>query len=339
MSEHVGEDREIDRPPAVGPAPTVAAVAIGLVVFAGCCRVRPDVAVGLGLLGLTYTAIERWRPVHRQSSAFRRTGSATDATHFVVDEVLAAAGLATVVFVALPVVRAAVPAQVPHLLHRGPSGLTWALGLVLAEVFGYWGHRLSHEIPILWRFHRVHHSSPTMDWLAPNRRHPLDMTFARSSVALPMFALGFGLPMLVGHFVIRRFQGLFVHANWNIRLGPLEWVIATPHFHHWHHADDPAAWNRNYAGQSMIVDKVFGTLHRPAGWPATYGCDGYVPDRGYVAQLLSPWHRANRRTVQWRDPMPLTAAALAVQVDRPIQSSRTVRASFDQHARSVQLLR
>jgi sterol desaturase/sphingolipid hydroxylase (fatty acid hydroxylase superfamily) len=291
---------------------------VAFVGFVACCRLRLDIAVALVVLGTVWTGLERWRPVHRQPAAFRRTGAATDAAHFVIDEVLAAAGLVAVVFVARPFVDAAVPDAIPRVLHAGPGWTTWLLGLVLAEVFGYWGHRLEHEIPLLWRFHRVHHSSPTMDWLAPNRRHPVDVTFSRVSVTLPMFALGFGLPVVVGAFVIKRFQGLFVHANWDVRLGPLEWVIATPHFHHWHHADHPDAFNTNYAGQSMLVDWVFGTLHRPAGWPERYGCDGYTPDRGYVAQLASPWHPANHPV----DPAWVHPAT---------PSSRTARDALDVH--------
>jgi sterol desaturase/sphingolipid hydroxylase (fatty acid hydroxylase superfamily) len=282
------------RPPQ-GPEPSKPAVAVALAAFVACCWLRTDIAVALVALGAVWTVLEWSRPVHRQPAAFRRTGATTDMAHFVIDEILAAAGLAAVVVVSLPFVEAAVPDVIPRVMQSGPGWLTWALGLVLAEVFGYWGHRLEHEIPLLWRFHRVHHSSTTMDWLAPNRRHPIDMTFSRVSVALPMFALGFGLPVLVGAFLVKRFQGLFVHANWNVRLGPLEWVFATPHSHHWHHADDPAAYNTNYAGQSMLVDKVFGTLHRPAGWPEAYGADGYTPDRGYLAQLASPWHPDNVR--------------------------------------------
>lgn len=285
--------------PPIGPEPKAIAMAVALVAFAVCSRAHLDIAVGLLVLGTTFSAIERWRPVHRQPTAIRRTGGLTDAAHFVTDEILAAAGLVAVLVVTLPVARRAMPDVIPRVLHAGPSWVTWLLGLALAEVFGYWGHRWTHEVPWLWRFHRVHHSSRTMDWLAPNRRHPVDQVFARASVALPMFALGFGLPMLVGHFVVRRFQGLFVHANWDIRLGPLEWLFASPHFHHWHHADHPDAVNTNYAGQLMIVDKAFGTLHRPAEWPSAYGCDGYTPDRGYIAQLASPWHPANRQHRPW----------------------------------------
>lgn len=273
----------------MGRARVAVAVLTG-VAFLAACRARPDVALGLVVLGTVFSVAERVRPVHAGPPAATRTGAGTDAVHFVVDEILAAAGTGAVLVALLPVVRALIPPEV-HAAITGQRGwMVWVESLVFAEVAGYWGHRLTHQVPFLWRFHRVHHSSPAMDWLAPNRRHPIDMVIARTSVALPVLAMGFAVPTVIAHFAIKRFQGLFVHANVDIRLGPLEWIIATPHFHHWHHSAAPGTWNANYAGQAPIVDWVFGTLNRPPGWPESYGCDGYVPDQGYLAQLLSPWH-------------------------------------------------
>jgi sterol desaturase/sphingolipid hydroxylase (fatty acid hydroxylase superfamily) len=69
---------------------------------------------------------------------------------------------------------------------------------------------------------------------------------------------------------------------------PLRWVIATPQFHHWHHAREPRAYNSNYAGEFPAVDALFGTLYLPArGWPARYGVDDSEP-AGYLRQLVRP---------------------------------------------------
>jgi sterol desaturase/sphingolipid hydroxylase (fatty acid hydroxylase superfamily) len=99
------------------------------------------------------------------------------------------------------------------------------------------------------------------------------------------------VPVLVAHFVFRRFQGLWVHSNVHMSLGPLRYVIASPEFHHWHHATDPAAFDTNFAGEVPLVDWLFGTLHLPPGqWPETYGIDEEAPG-GYLAQLLWPFRR------------------------------------------------
>jgi sterol desaturase/sphingolipid hydroxylase (fatty acid hydroxylase superfamily) len=250
---------------------------------------RPDVAAALVVLGAPFVLIERWRPLRAQPSAPRRIGAATDATGFVVDEVIAALGLAAVLVVVLPAAGRIVPPEVPRHLSAQPGWLRWVEACVISEISGYWGHRLSHEVPTLWRFHRVHHSAPQLDWLAPNRRHPIDVIVARTSTSVPVLMLGFSVPTVVTYFALKRIQGLFVHANVNLRFGALERVVATPFFHHWHHSDEPGTWNKNYAGSLPAVDWLFGTLHLPDRWPAAYGCDGAVPDTGYVARLLSPW--------------------------------------------------
>src|SRR5687767_2956775 len=44
-----------------------------------------------------------------------------------------------------------------------------ALAIVLGDVAVYWFHRASHHFGVLWRFHRVHHTSTSLDWLAAHR--------------------------------------------------------------------------------------------------------------------------------------------------------------------------
>ena len=48
--------------------------------------------------------------------------------------------------------------------------------IVLSDVLVYWGHRLQHAIPLLWRFHSIHHSAEHLDWMAAHREHPLDLS-------------------------------------------------------------------------------------------------------------------------------------------------------------------
>lgn len=253
---------------------------------------RPDIALSLVALGVPFTLVERWRPLRHQRSAVRRAGAMTDATSFVVNEVLAGLGLAVVLAVTVPLIRLGIPPALRDVTAALPGWGRWLLAFVVSEVCGYWGHRLSHEIPALWSMHRVHHSAPALDWLAPSRRHPLDAVIARTSTALPVLVIGLGVPTVVTWFALKRLQGLIVHANIDVRLGVLERVIATPFFHHWHHSDEPGTWNTNYAGSIPAVDWLFGTLLLPDRWPAAYGCGTAVPDVGYVARCLSPWRES-----------------------------------------------
>jgi sterol desaturase/sphingolipid hydroxylase (fatty acid hydroxylase superfamily) len=161
-------------------------------------------------------------------------------------------------------------------------------GFAITTVGGYAGHRAAHEVPLLWRFHRVHHSIRDMDWLAANHLHPLDETFGRSAAVLPLYALGFGRVSLGAFVILITVQAIFIHANVRISWGPLRWVIATPQFHHWHHGREPEAYNTNFAGEFPVLDALFGTLYLPADrWPAQYGIDDVEPD-GYLRQLAWP---------------------------------------------------
>jgi sterol desaturase/sphingolipid hydroxylase (fatty acid hydroxylase superfamily) len=118
------------------------------------------------------------------------------------------------------------------------------------------------------------------------------LAVSRLSVALPLLALAFPIPVLAAHFAVRRFQGLFVHANIRVDFGPLRWFIASPQFHHWHHTDDLELRDKNFAGEVPLLDWLFGTLHLPAGvWPDHYGIGEDAPS-GYLAQLAWPFDRA-----------------------------------------------
>jgi sterol desaturase/sphingolipid hydroxylase (fatty acid hydroxylase superfamily) len=154
----------------------------------------------------------------------------------------------------------------------------------------YWVHRAFHSVPLLWRFHRVHHSVECMDWLAGSRLHIGEVLIARTLVLAPIVVLGFSKEVVDAYIVIVGFQAVFNHANVSVRLGPLRYVIVTPNFHHWHHAQDREALDKNYAAHFAFLDHLFGTaVQSDRQWPAAYGVLGdYVPD-GFVKQLVFPF--------------------------------------------------
>ncbi len=69
-------------------------------------------------------------------------------------------------------------------------------------------------------------------------------------------------------------------------MGPLEWLISTPAFHHWHHTNDEHR-DQNFAAIFPIYDKVFGTAWLPKHWPPVYGIDAKVSPT-FMGQLLDP---------------------------------------------------
>ncbi len=259
-----------------------AAVVFALVVRGGA------VVVGIALLFLVFVPLEKAFALRPQKVL--RRGLLTDLTHLLVDNALAA--VATLSFV--------VVAALPLVWMRGfdveaslPTAVAVALAVVLVSVGNYWGHRLTHRVPYLWRFHSVHHSIEQMDWVASGRLHPIDSGFTQAFTVLPLLVLGYDAGVFAGVTVFITLLALFQHANVRLRFPVLRWVINTPEWHHWHHAIDDDARDTNFG--LPVVDRIFGTAYLPKGRrPAGFGVHDPVPEDGYLRHLAYPFTRAAR---------------------------------------------
>jgi sterol desaturase/sphingolipid hydroxylase (fatty acid hydroxylase superfamily) len=146
-------------------------------------------------------------------------------------------------------------------------------------------------VPFLWRFHSVHHSIEQMDWVASGRLHPLDQAFTQAFTVFPLVLLGYGAGVFGGVAVFITLLALFQHANVRLRFPGLRWVINTPEWHHWHHAIDDGARDKNFG--LPVVDKVFGTAYLPKGArPSGFGTRSPVPADGYLRHLAYPFSPA-----------------------------------------------
>jgi sterol desaturase/sphingolipid hydroxylase (fatty acid hydroxylase superfamily) len=269
----------------IGVSGAVLAVLTALLVLAAL-TVRSNIVFGLAILAVVFIPLERLFALHPRRVL--RRGWRTDLVHYLVNGAALKIGLVVSVVVVGSVLRALVPAPLRLGVAASPTWVQIVAGFAITTVGGYAAHRAAHEVPLLWRFHRVHHSVREMDWLAANHLHPLDETFGRSAAVLPLYALGFGRVSLGAFVILITVQAIFIHANVRTNFGPARWLIATPQFHHWHHAHEPQAYNTNYAGEFPLVDALFGTLYLPATrWPAQYGIDDAEPT-GYLRQLAWP---------------------------------------------------
>jgi sterol desaturase/sphingolipid hydroxylase (fatty acid hydroxylase superfamily) len=177
------------------------------------------------------------------------------------------------------------------------------LAVIVADIGFYAHHRLFHAVPFLWRFHAVHHSIEELDWLAAHRVHPLDQIVSSTFSILPLYLLGFSAEAMVIWAFIYLIQSHLVHANLALNFGPLKHIIASPHFHHWHHSNVPGTRDTNFSGQLLFMDQIFGTLRLPAGVPAVYGTDDPVPAH-YPLQIAWPFLRR---------PAPVDSPALPAE--------------------------
>jgi sterol desaturase/sphingolipid hydroxylase (fatty acid hydroxylase superfamily) len=256
----------------------------------GVLNLAFHLGVWLVLLTVILLPLERLFVLHRYRRSPRRI--ATDLAFYfmngIVPTIIAAAPLALLA----AVVRRATPEVYSQWVGDLPLAVKIAAGLFIAEIGAYWGHRLSHQIPFLWRFHSIHHAPEHIDWLVDTRAHPVDIAVTRLSGLTPLYLLGLAAPAGPGSLVAAAitvfgtFWSFFVHANVRWRLGPLEWLVATPAFHHWHHTNDEHR-DHNYAALFPVVDRMFGTHHLPAHWPPVYGIDKPPPD-SFIEQLVHP---------------------------------------------------
>jgi sterol desaturase/sphingolipid hydroxylase (fatty acid hydroxylase superfamily) len=247
----------------------------------------------LDLLGstLVFVVLEKLFPLYRGQSVFRFEWQ-TDMKHFAVNHFIV--GLALLV--------------VNYLLHHAFGWLVNSdfqlfvkniafvpqllLCVLVADLSQYATHRAYHEVPFLWKFHAVHHSVKTMDWLAGSRQHMLELIVTRVLVLAPLYVLGFSEAVMNAYIIVVGFQAVFNHSNVHLPWGPLKYIVVTPDFHHWHHASDEEAIDRNYAAHYAFIDYLLGTAVKSTKkFPEKYGVVGdYMPD-GFVRQQLFPFRR------------------------------------------------
>ena len=178
-----------------------------------------------------------------------------------------------------------VPSSIRLPLQSQPIWLQAIEVIFFSDLIIYWGHRLQHKVDFLWRFHKIHHSAETLDWLAAHREHPLDSIYTIGLINLPAFLIGFNLEALTLVVAFRGIWAIYIHSNVRLPIGKLKMLIGSPELHHWHH--DKERDRGNYANISPLMDILFGTYTCPPKEPEEFGLKEEMP-QNYAGQLLQP---------------------------------------------------
>jgi lathosterol oxidase len=285
-------------PGLAGLAFTGAAIALG-----GAWVETPDAVPKRTSLGLDWFVLDLlllailFVPLERAFARLRdqrvlRPGFGTDMCHFFASHLLVQVSVLLAMAPAALLFRSDALYGLHALVRAQPIALQALEILVVADLFQYGAHRAMHAVPWLWRFHAVHHSSRALDWLAGSRLHLVDIAIVRAVTFLPLHALGFHETALVAYLVFVSFHAVWIHANWRFELRWLSPWLATPAWHHWHHARDAEGIDKNFAVHLPAIDRVFGTGHLPPGrWPTGYGIEGDPVPASYAAQVAWPFRR------------------------------------------------
>jgi len=168
--------------------------------------------------------------------------------------------------------------------------------LLVFDFGAFVSHVLLHRIEALWPFHKVHHSSLKLDWLAGFRAHVVEHALRHLLSPVLLILIGFPLPAVGIAAVISGIWAGLAHANLRLRWPRLRLLFMAPELHRLHHG--AASSDRNFGAVFSIWDRLFGSFlsdrdvaTEPLGvpgeidsYPQTWGAQFVEPWRGSLAQ-------------------------------------------------------
>lgn len=169
------------------------------------------------------------------------------------------------------------------------------LSLLVLDFFIYLQHVASHNIPLLWRLHKIHHTDKTLDVTTAIRFHPLEIFLSLGYKALLISLFGFNAISVILFEVILNGSALFNHGNINLPKNLDTWlrkVIITPNVHFIHHSTLSKETNSNYGFCLVWWDKLFSTYKAEAHEPVSHlelGLKQHKKTLAYFSLLLLPF--------------------------------------------------
>lgn len=173
--------------------------------------------------------------------------------------------------------------------------LVWVAYWVVGDFAYYWVHRAEHEVPLLWASHVVHHSAEDFGFTTAIRMPPTEILY-KPLTGLWAPLLGFPPQIYAPMAAWGLISGQLQHTRLVGSLGVLDRWLTTPSNHRVHHGSNPRYLDKNFGGQSMIWDRIFGT-YEPESEEVRYGATESLSGRGVWGTVLGGYPRllASRR--------------------------------------------
>jgi len=143
-----------------------------------------------------------------------------------------------------------------------PFWLEVVAAVLLLDLAIYLQHLLMHQIPLLWRLHRVHHADLDIDLTTGSRFHTIEIIASMLIKGLVILLLGPALIAVLVFEVLLNGMAIFNHANVSLPASverAVRYLFVTPDMHRVHHSVVKSETNSNYGFNLSIWDRVFGT--------------------------------------------------------------------------------
>jgi sterol desaturase/sphingolipid hydroxylase (fatty acid hydroxylase superfamily) len=261
-------------------------------------ELRSGPAIGLDwflldmlLMTLIFSPIEVLWPAYPKQSVFRSEW-VTDIVYFLSTHLPLQLTTFLILLPATQLTSLLNISVVAETVGRLPWLVQFLLAVLVADLAEYAIHRAFHKVPWLWRFHAIHHSSTSLDWIAGSRSHIVDDVAVRAFILIPMM-LVFPHDINVAYLFFVNFHATWAHCNFGPTIKWLEPFLVQPRFHHWHHTSQNEAIDKNFAIHFPWIDRIFGTYYFPkdGSWPEHYGLDNEPIPRDFGRQFLYPFTR------------------------------------------------
>jgi len=175
-----------------------------------------------------------------------------------------------------------------------PWIVQFLLAVLVADLAQYAIHRAMHQVPWMWKFHAVHHSSKALDWIAGSRAHLVEDLAVRGWMFIPMTFI-FSHDIIIAYLLFVALHATWAHCNFGPTVKWMEPFFIFPRFHHWHHTSQTEGLDKNFAIHFPWIDKIFGTRYLPKeAWPDHYGLDNEPIPATFMGQFWYPFIRKKK---------------------------------------------
>jgi len=172
---------------------------------------------------------------------------------------------------------------------------------VVDDASRYYLHRLMHRWPVLWAFHRVHHTAESLTPFTVLRTHPMEgLLFGLRSVLVQGFLISVFVFVFADRVTLLSLLGANVFnavlnlLGSNLRHSPVPisygkviegWLIS-PAQHQIHHSQARQHWDKNFGAFIALWDRLGNTLEYGSNsQELTYGLRGQKPKEHQLVTL------------------------------------------------------